>query len=420
MKRLPRRLLIGLALFALLWPAAASADDPAADAAPLSYFLDQARSANPSLRVAGAQARAATERIGMARGYPDPMVLYSYAVAPDMMRGRQKLTLMQGIPFFGKRGLRGDVAASAAQASAHSAEATALDIDAAVKMTFYDYVRLHEIERVLDEETLLLQRMRSAIQTRYAGELAEQQDVLKVTLAISQLDDQSTLNRRELAAVHARMNELLGRDAAAPLPSPKWDTPAADVVLAGAMADTAVARRPEVAAAQAEIAMAERSLRLAKREFYPDFALGVMYEFGGNAGEDGMWELMAGINLPIWIGKRRAAVREAEAMQFGAEQRLSAEQLRVRREVQESVERVRAAEERRVRFETVILPQARQTFESSEAGYRAARVDFLDYLDSERTLLSIRREYYEVIADLGIQLAALERALAWNAAPRAE
>jgi cobalt-zinc-cadmium efflux system outer membrane protein len=420
MKRLPRRLLIGLALFALLWPAAASADDPAADAAPLSYFLDQARSANPSLRVAGAQARAATERIGMARGYPDPMVLYSYAVAPDMMRGRQKLTLMQGIPFFGKRGLRGDVAASAAQASAHSAEATALDIDAAVKMTFYDYVRLHEIERVLDEETLLLQRMRSAIQTRYAGELAEQQDVLKVTLAISQLDDQSTLNRRELAAVRARMNELLGRDAAAPLPSPKWDTPAADVVLAGAMADTAVARRPEVAAAQAEIAMAERSLRLAKREFYPDFALGVMYEFGGNAGEDGMWELMAGINLPIWIGKRRAAVREAEAMQFGAEQRLSAEQLRVRREVQESVERVRAAEERRVRFETVILPQARQTFESSEAGYRAARVDFLDYLDSERTLLSIRREYYEVIADLGIQLAALERALAWNAAPRAE
>jgi cobalt-zinc-cadmium efflux system outer membrane protein len=420
MKRLPRRLLIGLALFALLWPAAASADDPAADAAPLSYFLDQARSANPSLRVAGAQARAATERIGMARGYPDPMVLYSYAVAPDMMRGRQKLTLMQGIPFFGKRGLRGDVAASAAQASAHSAEATALDIDAAVKMTFYDYVRLHEIERVLDEETLLLQRMRSAIQTRYAGELAEQQDVLKVTLAISQLDDQSTLNRRELAAVRARMNELLGRDAAAPLPSPKWDTPAADVVLAGATADTAVARRPEVAAAQAEIAMAERSLRLAKREFYPDFALGVMYEFGGNAGEDGMWELMAGINLPIWIGKRRAAVREAEAMQFGAEQRLSAEQLRVRREVQESVERVRAAEERRVRFETVILPQARQTFESSEAGYRAARVDFLDYLDSERTLLSIRREYYEVIADLGIQLAALERALAWNAAPRAE
>jgi outer membrane protein TolC len=420
MKRLPRRLLIGLVLFALLWPAAASADDPAADAAPLSYFLDQARSANPSLRVAGAQARAATERIGMARGYPDPMVLYSYAVAPEMMRGRQKLTLMQGIPFFGKRGLRGDVAASAARASAHSAEATALDIDAAVKMTFYDYVRLHEIERVLDEETLLLQRMRSAIQTRYAGELAEQQDVLKVTLAISQLDDQSTLNRRELAAVRARMNELLGRDAAAPLPSPKWDTPAADAVLAGAMADTAVARRPEVAAAQAEIAMAERSLRLAKREFYPDFALGVMYEFGGNAGEDGMWELMAGINLPIWIGKRRAAVREAEAMQFGAEQRLSAEQLRVRREVQESVERVRAAEERRVRFETVILPQARQTFESSEAGYRAARVDFLDYLDSERTLLSIRREYYEVIADLGIQLAALERALAWNAAPRAE
>ncbi|MDH4038447.1 MAG: TolC family protein [Candidatus Krumholzibacteria bacterium] len=420
MTRPPARAIAAVVLFVFAWPTVAGAGTPSIEPAPLSYFVAQARSASPSLRAADAQARAAAERIGVARGYPDPKLLYGYYVTPDPMRGRQEFILMQEVPFFGKRGLRGDVAASAAAASAHAADAVALDIEAAVKMTFYDYVRLQEIDRVLQDETLLLERMRSAIQARYAAERAQQQDVLKVTLAISQLDDQTTLNRRELATVRARMNELIGRDAAEPLPPPRWDIPAADTVLALAVADTALAYRPEMAAARAEIQMAERARRLAGRDYFPDFMLGVMFEFGGNEGADNMWELMAGINLPIWIGKRRAAVREAEAMQRGAEHRFDAEALRVRREVQEAVERVRAAEERRVRFETVILPQAQQTFESSEAGYRAARVDFLDYLDSERTLLSIRREYYEVIADLGIQLAALERALALNAVPRAE
>jgi cobalt-zinc-cadmium efflux system outer membrane protein len=411
MSRICSTALVLAAIFAASAEAEAETEAPR----PLEYFLASARAANPSIRAAQSQALAATERIGVARGYPDPNLLYGYYVSPDASRGRQELTFMQEIPFFGKRAMRGDVAASAATASARMADATALDIDAMVKMTFYEYVRLHETARVLEEESSLLGRMREAIQVRYAAERAEQQDVLKVTLAISQLDDQLTLNRRELAAVRARMNELMGRDAAAPLPPPQWSIPATDELVAQAIADTALAHRPEVAASRAEIEMAENARRLARREYLPDFALGVMYEFGGSEEhglDDDMWKLMAGINLPIWIGKRRAEVREAEAMRTGAEHRLNAEELRVRREVREAVERVRAAEERRVRFETVIIPQAEQTFQSSEAGYRASRVDFLDYLDSERMLLSMRREYYEVIADLGMQVAALERAVA--------
>jgi outer membrane protein TolC len=99
-------------------------------------------------------------------------------------------------------------------------------------------------------------------------------------------------------------------------------------------------------------------------------------------------------------------------MKTAAAHQLRARELRARRDVEEALARVRAADERRRRFEDVILPQAEQTYASSEAGYRAGRVDFLDYLDSERMLLSMRKEYYEVVADLGMQIAALERAVA--------
>ncbi|HEX5132167.1 MAG TPA: TolC family protein [Candidatus Krumholzibacteria bacterium] len=387
---------------------------PEAGPATLVEYLELARGANPSLQASRFRAQAARERIGEARGFPDPSVLYGYWVAPDAMQGRQEIVLMQQFPFFGKRGLRGDVAASAADVEASGSVAVALDVDAAVKMSFYDYVRLYETERVLVEEAGLLARMRDAIQVRYAAERAQQQDVLKVTLAISQLDDQLTVSRRELAVLRARLNELIGRDASAPLPPPQWTVPEVEDLTAEALVDTALARRPEMAAARAEVEMAERMHRLAKKEYIPDFMLGAMYEFG--ADQEDTWELMAGINLPLWLGKRKAGVRAADAMRTSAGHRLRAEELRARRDVSEAVERVRAAEERRARFETVIVPQAEQTFQSSEAGYRSSRVDFLDYLDSERTLLSIRREYYAVIADLGVQIAALERAVAATAA----
>src|SRR5262249_51793162 len=47
-------------------------------------------------------------------------------------------------------------------------------------------------------------------------------------------------------------------------------------------------------------------------------------------------------------------------------------------------------------------------------------VQFLDYLDSERTLLETRREYASVIADLGMEMAGLERATARSYESRGE
>jgi outer membrane protein TolC len=389
----------------------------------LADYLRLAHEANAGWKAATSRALAARERIGVAKGFPDPMLLYGYWFDAEesghepSMKGRNELTLMQEVPFFGKRGLRGDVAGGTAAMSERMAEAMGDEIAFEVKMNYQEFARLHQVARVLDEEALLLENMRSATRSRYAAERAEQQDVLKVELALSKLEDDMTLNRRELASAKARLNELIGRDPASPLPPPEWRVPVVASLSDSAMVAAALARRPEIHAARAEAEMAEASRRLAKKEYIPDFVFGLQWEFGGQEDDFGnqmedTWQVMAGINLPIWLGKRGAMVREAEAMKTAAAHQLRARELRARRDVEESLARVRAADERRRRFEDVILPQAEQTYASSEAGYRAGRVDFLDYLDSERMLLSMRKEYYEVVADLGMQIAALERAVA--------
>jgi cobalt-zinc-cadmium efflux system outer membrane protein len=402
----------------LLWVLVGTLNGPAwaAESAPdslapqtLEDYLRLARTTNVSLKAAAYRATAAKERVGYAGSFADPRLLYTYHVSPEAMQGRQELELSQEFPFFGKRGLRREVSSRDARAEAHNARAAALDVDFAVKTAFFQYVGLTETAHVLETETDLLRRMRDVAQVRYSSGSSEQQEVLKIELALSRLADETNVNRREIAVTRARLNELLGRSATDSLPDPRWSAPDVSVIDAIAQPDSALARRPDVAIAREEIARADASRRLAKREYWPDFMLGVNYEFG--AGIEDWWELMAGIEVPIWIGRRRAMVREAEAMQESAGYQLEAATLRSDREVQETAERARAAWERYRRFESAILPQAEAAFASSEAGYRSGRVDFLDYLDSERMLLEMRREYAMVMAELGMQVAALERAV---------
>lgn len=403
------RILVAVAGLVLVAGTAFGAGAPADTTAPrtLADYLRLARAANPELQAANYRAVGAKERVGSAAALPDPTLRYGYYVAPDHLQGRQELILGQEFPFFGKRGLRREVSRSDARVEGHNARATQLDVDFDVKRAFYQYVGLSETARVLDSEADLLRRMRDVAQVRYASGTSEQQEVLKIELALSRLADEATINRRDIAATRAFLNELIGRTARSPLTAPEWNVPDVTGIDALANPDSARARRPDVAAAREQTVRAESSRRLARKEYIPDFMLGVDYEFG--AGEDGWWELMAGVNLPIWLGKRRAMVREAEAMQKSAEYELTAVTLRGDRELQEAVERARAARERLDRFKNAIIPQAEAAFASSEAGYRSGRVEFLDYLDSERALLETRREYANVIAELGMQMAELER-----------
>jgi outer membrane protein TolC len=328
------------------------------------------------------------------------------------MKGRSELLLMQPIPFPGKRGLRGDVAKREATVADNESRQATLDLDYEVKVAFYDYVRTVEVETVLVRERQLLRSMRDVTRVREAAGTAPQQDVLKLDLAIAEIEDQMTMVEHEADRTRAHLNHLMGRHVHEPLPSPSWTIPDAAAAETSALADSALSRRPEVAAAMSRVEAAELSRKLAKREYLPDLMLGVKWEFGGDEGMDDGWMVMAGIDLPIWLGKRRAMVREAEAMGEAARYRLRDDSLRVHREVEDAIHGVRAARERLTRFEQRILPRAEQSFQSSEAAYRVGNVEFIDYLDSQRMLLAVRREYFGVIAELGMEVAALERAVA--------
>src|SRR5690606_26416094 len=78
----------------------------------------------------------------------------------------------------------------------------------------------------------------------------------------------------------------------------------------------AATRNPELAAMQQEIGAARAQVRSARLDDWPDLGITAGYtavgEEMGMMGED-EWSLGLEVNLPVWRGRRRAAVREANA-----------------------------------------------------------------------------------------------------------
>ena len=58
-------------------------------------------------------------------------------------------------------------------------------------------------------------------------------------------------------------------------------------------------------------------------------------------------------------------------------------------------------------FKTGIIPQARQTVSSMLAGYQVSKVDFLNLVRSQITLLNFEMQYWNVFAEANQSLAQL-------------
>jgi len=271
---------------------------------------------------------------------------------------------------------------------------------------------------VVEEERRVLARMQDVAQVKYASGLVSQQDVLKAQLALSRIEDELTRLRRNMVTVKSRLNRLLNRPPAAELPEPRAELPDFELGDVQRYFELARGKRPELSLARAAIEKAVRGKRLAKREYFPDLTLSLQYVRVGERpmptlpenGKDAAL-IKAAINVPLWFGKLRAGVKEAVAKLSMARHKKEAVEISISSEVQDAYERVDTARDLVTLYESVIIPQAEQTFQASEVGYQTGEVDFLNYLDSERMLLAAKKAYYAVVADLGKQLAYFERTL---------
>jgi outer membrane protein, heavy metal efflux system len=381
---------------------------------------------NPQIHAMRAKWEAMTERPVQERTLPNPMLTYSIM---DMVNGgnwpntqEKRVGVEQSFPWFGKLGLKGKVAEKEAKAMQREYEAMQREVISMVKESYYDLYAVQRSLAITRSEEDVLKQMQKVAETKYATGEVTQQDVLKAQAEVSMLKARILELEQQEAVLKAKLNQLLNRRANSPLglavtePQRGFDTNAEQLF------ELAEKNRPEIKGARAQIQRNQYERDLMKKEFFPDYRLGVEYrnvgvDWSGFTRSDDMLMFTIGIDLPIWQTKYRAGVREAEKMIESSQAGLEAVEKQISFDVQDAGFKLLTARRTFDLYKLSLIPQAEARFSASEAGYRTGKTDFLDLLESERFLLNARVMAAMAEGNVGMEAARLERAIGTDLKP---
>lgn len=383
-------------------------------------LLDYAKERNPEYAAMRLEADAARERIYPAGALPDPVLRtelqnvtnFGSDAGPNLLPGRvggTKYTLMQSLPFWGKRDLKREAAEAEADAAQGKAGATWTEQAARIKSAYAQYFAVARLIRLNQEVIDLIDRIEGITQVRYASGLAPQQDAIRVQVERTAMRNE--LIQMEMDHHHARvrLNALLARPAQSSLaeperlrpipPAAKLDFVALEVRLRG--------RNPQLFADDARIRAAEKNRELAYRNRYPDFTVGVSPMQTGNRINE--WELMVEFNIPLQQESRRSQEREAEKMADAARARKQATANQLLADLSENLAGIDVARRVETLAQVSLLPQAELTFQAALAGYENGKVDFATLLDAQRQIRKAKQDIVKAQAEQQARLADIEK-----------
>jgi len=405
-------------LLSMFWISATSAQHDA-DRVNLDSLVQKALANNPAIKAAESHWQAVSERPKQVRSLPDPQFSYSRFVESVETRvGPQKhvFTLSQSIPFPGKLGLKGKIAKEDASAARQNYEAVIRDVVFRVKSAYYDLYWVDRSLDILNRYLRLLTDFTKVAGQKYATGQGIQANVLKSQVEVSSVLEKKLTFQKMRESITARLSRLLNRARTAVGTVVEIDTSRLqlqeDVLVA-----TALANREELIGLKAMVRKSEYKRSLARKDFLPDFSLKANYidvreglSTAPDAGKDA-WSLTFGVNLPIWLGKRNAAVREAEKEISANQQAFEDLANQVKAEVWDLHAQIELTSRTLDLYEEGLLTQAESSLESALSSYRTGKLDFLDLLDAERMLLNLNLGYVKEQAGYQKYVAALEKAV---------
>lgn len=369
---------------------------------------------NPTIEAARAAWRAAAALPARERAFDDPMVGYSLAPrsigVSDMDYG-QVIELGQKLPFPGKRGIRAAIAEAEARAAEGSYETTRRDVALMASLLFDEYYAASRAVEVNKRHGELLKEMLASAKASYTAGRIPQHSLVRIELQLAHVLHDAAEVHSETDIAQAGLNALLHRSPTAPLPPPPNRITPADLLLSEeADAEQAAHERPEIASARARVDAAEAAVRLARREYFPDFTVGGEYN---TMWEDEEHRLMVGVQveIPLQLGRRKADLAAAEAEATSRRAELASLEDNVAAEIQMARRRYEKAEHIAALYRDNLLPAARDVIASARAGLAASTVEFGELIDAEHELRTIELEYEMSIADLSRRRAELERSL---------
>jgi outer membrane protein TolC len=393
----------------------------AGDILSLEQAVETAVAANPDLASIQARAQAIAD-ISVQKGVlPDPTLTAKIANLPtDTFSNTQEpmtqmiVALSQKLPFPGKLSLRQRAAEYEGQAAGAEVSEKRLQLIQDVKTVWWDLFYLDRALETVARNQELMRQFISIAQTKYKVGKGLQQDVLLAQLELSKLFDLELAFKNSRRNGQSRLNALLDRPARQEITLPAAvDKNLSPPATLATLQNRARNSRPLLDRQQKRLDAALLRVALAKKAYYPDFMVGASYGYRDGENPNGsnradFASLSVSINLPLFTSKRQDSAlsqRRNERRQHQLALKSSAGQ--VEAAIVKALDDYSRFSEEVALYEKGIIPQARQTVQSMQAGYQVNKVDFLNLIRAQTSLYNYETKYWRALSSAKQALARL-------------
>ena len=378
---------------------------------------------NPGLKSAREKIRAILEQYPQAAYLENVLRQYNaFTKQLDTKVGpmRHKEMMAMEFPFPDTLALKGQVITEDVLIAEKEFEIAFRDLVTEIKLAYYDYLYVITATRINKENQKLLQQMIAIAQTKfrvgqgkYSNAIMAQVELSKLANAIITLDQQ-----RE--TIMARINTLLNSSADLRLGDPVPVEADGVTPALAELYELATENRQEIQKQKLAISKMALVVEMAKQMAYPDPTLGASY-FENRS----MANLKHKQDMPMtfrtqralnhtnaaWFGQRNAYIHEMDVKIEAMAHKIEELESNLRFVVKKHHFGMETANRSIRLYRQTLLPQAQQALDAANTAYQAAQIDFLSFLDAQRTLLNFRIEEQRALRDYHQHLTQLEQAV---------
>jgi outer membrane protein TolC len=354
--------------------------------ADLQAFISEALQANPEIKEKSQIKTASEESIRPAGSLDDPNFSFNILALPvdtwafnqwDMTQ--KQLAISQKFPFPGKLRLRSEVAQEQSRSDEFSHQDKINEIRTRVIQGYWTLSLAYASYDITLKNKHWWEQVVKVAETRYAVGRGLQADVLQAQVELGAYLDRLLKWRQSQASVQADLNALRSQPPSTSILRPQV-LQARPFTLKLENLLNMAAEQPRLQALKAMVAKQEKAVDLARKDFFPDFTVGLAYglrESVPTRERPDFFSSSFTVNVPIWQrNKLKPRVREQQARKAAAQDAYQAAVDRLNAAIKDRFEVLQRLADQIKLYGQGIIPQARQAAESSLAAYQAGALDF--------------------------------------------
>lgn len=402
-------LLIGTVLFCATQVVAAD------EALSLQPLIEDALKHNRELLAAEARWKTSTYKVSQATSLPDPMVMIGYQnegwnqYTFGTMPGAQWMySVSQMFPFYGKRSLKGEMAAKDSESIESVYRATRLKTVASVKELYYDLLLAYKNLDIVRDRAAYFSRIEDAAVARYSTGMAPQQEVLMAQTEKYMLLEKETMLKQKVQSLEAMLNNATGRDSTSPLGRPAEMPKTVFPYSMEEIQKKALENSPDLRTRERMVSSAESRMSMANKEYFPDFTIAATVFKRTGEFED-MWSLTATFNIPLFYrSKQRQGVAEAKSVSYEARHELEGARLMLSSVLRDTYTMYQTTEKLMELYQNGLIPKTAQNFEQAISGYATGKVEAITVISRLKVLLDYETLYWGQFVEREKAIARME------------